>query len=322
MREFDLIESFFTPKQVSESVKVGVGDDAAVLRVSSGYELVVSVDTSVEGIHFLPDINPYDLGHRVLAVNLSDLAAMGAEPLWFTLALTIPKVNVLWLKAFSQGLNALAHQFSIELVGGDTTQGPLSITIQVFGRVPVGAALLRSQAQVGDVICVSGSLGDAYLGLKCAQGQMTLANAADQAYVLDRYYKPFPQVALGRALSKVAHAVIDVSDGLCADLNHVVKASGVGAVVACDQLPLSAAFCGVASGLEAVEMALSGGDDYELCFTLPACALKTLAREFKITVIGEVVEGVDVSYHYDDARVNIDCSQGYIHFSDVDIGGI
>lgn len=265
--EFDLIRRYFTSLGVAEGVALGVGDDGAVLDIPPGHQLVSVVDTLVAGVHFPEDTTPFDIGYRALAVNLSDLAAMGAEPRWFTLALTLPKVDETWLAGFAAGLRNLADRFGLALVGGDTTRGPLTITVQAEGLVPSGQALKRSGARPGDGIYVTGTLGDAAAGLALHQGSLQADDAAD--FLRGRFFRPEPRVQTGLALRGLATACIDVSDGLLQDLGHVLAASGVGARLDLACLPLSPALQTLPRK-EVLEWTLSGGDDYELCFTLPA----------------------------------------------------
>lgn len=277
MGEFDLIARYF--RRPVHRAALGVGDDCALLRVTPGCQLAVSSDMLVQGRHFLPDADPLALGHKALAVNLSDLAACGAQPLAFTLALALPDAAPHWLDPFSRGLLALAQQHDCELVGGDTTKGPLNICITVFGEVPAAGAsssqaLLRSGARAGDDLYVSGTLGDARLALEALRGQWTLAPAL-LATATARLHQPTPRVALGLALRGVASSAIDVSDGLLGDLRHVLQASGVGARILADGLTTLMACRGDA--LDAVvprqhqqACVLAGGDDYELAFTAPA----------------------------------------------------
>jgi thiamine-monophosphate kinase len=265
--EFDLIRKYFTWPASRGDVSQGVGDDGALLRVPAGHELVVCVDTLVAGVHFPVDTPADAVGHKALAVNLSDLAAMGAEPAWATLALTVPEADEAWVGAFAQGFHALAREYDVDLVGGDTTRGPLSITVQVMGFVPQGQALRRDGARPGDAIYVTGTVGDAVLGLRKWQ-EGAVADAAISV-LLDRLMRPTPRIAAGRALRGLAHAAIDVSDGVLADLGHVLGASGVGATLELDCLPLSDAFRAVSGDAPDRTLPLSGGDDYELLFTLP-----------------------------------------------------
>jgi len=261
--EFDLIQRWF--QRPAKRAALGVGDDCALLQPAPGMQLAVSTDMLVEGRHFLSTVAPDRLGHKALAVNLSDLAACGASPLAFTLALSMPRVDEAFLDGFARGLFALADAQDIEVVGGDTTAGPLSICIAVFGEVPVGQALLRSGARVGDEVWVSGSLGDARLALEVFRGTVALDADAFEA-VRARMELPAPRVALGIALRGLATSAIDISDGLLGDLRHVLVRSGVGATLDADALPISAVLAAQPLALQR-ECALAGGDDYELLFT-------------------------------------------------------
>jgi thiamine-monophosphate kinase len=268
MGEFDLIARYFT--RPVRRAALGVGDDCALLAPAPGMQLAISSDMLVEGRHFLSTVAPERLGHKALAVNLSDLAACGAEPLAFTLALALPRVDEAFLAPFSQGLLALADKHGIELVGGDTTAGPLNICITVFGQVPPGQALLRSGARPGDEIWVSGQLGDARLALEVFRG--TLALSGDDFETARRAMEqPQPHVALGQALRGVASSAIDLSDGLLGDMGHVLQRSGVGAVIHADALPRSTLLARQSTTLQRL-CTLAGGDDYELLFTAPPSA--------------------------------------------------
>lgn len=256
--EFALIDRYF--KRATSHTALGVGDDGAIVQPSPGTELVISTDMLVAGTHFLPDANPEDLGWKTLAVNVSDMAAMGAEPRWALLAAALPAATERWVSRFAAGFFACAEQFGIDVIGGDTTRGPRNFCVTIFGEVPAGGALLRSGARVGDEIWVSGRPGRAALGLAHLQGQHVL-QGAELAECLAALHRPQPRVALGLALRRFATAAIDVSDGLLADLGHVLKASAVGATVRIAGLPAE----GVAR-----DCLLGGGDDYELLFTVPA----------------------------------------------------
>jgi thiamine-monophosphate kinase len=276
MGEFDLIARYFT--RPAKRSPLGVGDDCALLAPAAGMQLAVSSDMLVEGRHFLSTVDPARLGHKALAVNLSDLAACGAKPLAFTLALSLPVVDEAWLEGFSRGLFALADAHGCELVGGDTTRGPLNLCITVFGEVPAGTALLRSGAKPADELWVSGTLGDARLALEVFRGKLALA-AAPFEVVRTRMEQPEPRVALGQALRGIATAAVDVSDGLVGDLGHILAASGVGATLDADAATALIAVCaGPAHAPAALSQelrracALAGGDDYELLFTAPPAA--------------------------------------------------
>lgn len=276
MGEFDLIAHYF--KRPARRAVLGVGDDCALLAPAPGMQLAISTDMLVQGRHFFADVDPRTLGHKALAVNLSDLAASGAQPLAFSLALALPQVDEAWLQGFSQGLFALADLHGCELIGGDTTQGPLNICITVFGEVPAGQALLRSGAQAGDDLYVSGNLGDARLALEALLGHITLpADALAQAR--QRLECPSPRVALGTALRGIATSALDVSDGLLGDLGHILQASGVGAdidLAKATKLIANSALWSSANPLFDQKLlqqcTLAGGDDYELCFTAPVHA--------------------------------------------------
>ena len=298
MGEFDLIARYFT-RPVQRAV-LGVGDDCALLAPAPGTHLAISSDMLVEGRHFFADVDPEALGHKALAVNLSDLAACGARPLAFTLALALPRVDEAWLTGFSRGLLALADTHGCELVGGDTTQGPLNICITVFGEVPAGQALLRSGACPGDDIYVSGTLGDARLALEALRGHLPLPPDL-LALARLRLERPTPRVALGLALRGVASSAMDVSDGLLGDLSHILKASGVGARIDTHITSNLIAACAYASSATSqfdskivYQATLAGGDDYELVFTAPparrdAVAAASLAGNTPVTRIGTVL---------------------------------
>jgi thiamine-monophosphate kinase len=266
LSEFDLIADYFTrPVLRADRVALGIGDDCALVTPAPGMQLAISSDMLVEGRHFFPRADPEKLGHKCLAVNLSDLAAMGAKPLAFTLALALPEADEAWLAAFSRGLFMLADQHGCELVGGDTTKGPLNICITIFGEVPPGGALRRDQARVGDDIWVSGTLGDARLALAGYSGEWALDDAAQQA-AGERMHRPSPHIALGMCLRGIAHAAIDISDGLIGDLQHILDRSRVGASLQVDMLPVGPILARQSQTLRR-KFSLAGGDDYELCFT-------------------------------------------------------
>lgn len=314
--EFSLIDHYFRrPGDGRADLLLGIGDDAAVMRVPAGQELVVTVDTLVAGVHFPLETAPAAIGHKALAVNLSDLAAMGATPAWATLALTLPAVDADWLQAFADGFFALADAHSIQLAGGDTTRGPLSITVQAMGMVPRGQALRRNGARPGDAILVTGTLGDAALALR----QLPAADPA----LRERLDRPLPRVAAGLALRGLASSAIDVSDGLLADLGHVTRASEVAADLWVDALPRSECFEAVLGGAEQsgwYELPLSGGDDYELCFTLPQAQLEIacaqLAKlDLAVTQVGWIRAGQGIRCLHEDGREFHPAARGYDHFA-------
>lgn len=267
LSEFELIARFFTHK--TPGATLGVGDDAALVRPAKGMELAISADMLVEGRHFLPRANPALLGHKALAVNLSDMAAMGARPRWATLALALPRVDARWLAAFAGGFMKLARAHRVDLVGGDTTRGPLTICVQIMGQVPLGRALRRDTAKPGDDVWVSGELGAAALAVAAGEGGVKVDRRALRV-LEQRLHAPTPRVALGLALCGVARSAIDISDGLLADLGHICERSGVGAVIEWEALPATPFVRAQAQRSEAaVRALLAGGDDYELCFTAP-----------------------------------------------------
>ena len=317
LHEFELIDRFFSRLTGSDkAVSCGIGDDAAVLALSPGQELVVSTDTLVSGVHFFADAESYDVGFKSLAVNLSDMAAMGAEPRWVTLALSLPQAERDWLQGFSRGFGDIAKRFGVCLIGGDLSRGPLSITCQILGTVPAGAALRRSGAQPGDDIHVTGTLGLAALALSLLQSGRS--PAAIPPPCLERLLKPEPRVQAGVALRGTASAMIDLSDGLAGDLGHVLTASGAGAVVELSRLPCGDGG-GVVSGDEMLRLAVNGGDDYELCFTAPAAARDAIAAldaaaGCSMTLIGKVVAGSGITWLDRNGNTVDMAARSYQHF--------
>ena len=279
LNEFSLINEFFTQQQQRPDVLVGIGDDAALVKPSLDQAIAISTDTLVAGIHFLEDTAPDTLGHKALAANLSDMAAMGAEPAWVTLSLTLPELNEAWLNDFARGFFTLANKYKVQLIGGDTTRGPLSITVQIQGFVPPNKALLRRGANAGDKIYVTGTLGDAGLALQILQNK--IHSTIPTANIMQRLLRPEPRVAVGLALRGLASSAIDISDGLAADLNHILTASGVGAYIKMETIPLSATVTAILCLEQAWQLALSAGDDYELCFTIPAAREKEMEQALK-----------------------------------------
>jgi thiamine-monophosphate kinase len=315
--EFDLIARHFT--RPAANAVLGVGDDCALLNVTNGMDLAVSTDTMVSGTHFFPEVDAEHLGHKSLAVNLSDMAAMGALPYWATLALTLPSVDHAWLAAFAKGFFELAEEFNVSLVGGDTTRGPLSLTVTIMGEVPAGAALRRNGAKAGNDIWVSGHLGDAALAVAHRKGLIKL-DAGDVEETLMHLYEPIPRVKLGQALRGLATAAIDISDGLLADLGHICRLSAVGATVEMSRIPLSdIARKHVATDVGRTAI-VAGGDDYELCFTAPPNARESIEDltqmlGIELTRIGQVRRGKGVSLMGPDGKaVKVD-GRGYDHFS-------
>ncbi|MEM0910811.1 MAG: thiamine-phosphate kinase [Pseudomonadota bacterium] len=271
MNEFSVIRNFFSKSQyVRKDVILGIGDDAAVTRVPAGQLLVTTTDTLLEGVHFLPDTDPSAVAHKSIATNLSDLSAMGAEPSWINLSLSIPSADDIWLESFSSKVHELCEYYSIQLIGGDTVKGGLSVTITAQGFVPPDSYLGRDGANKGDWIFVTGTLGDAAAGLAILNNQIECATNTDRLYLTERHLYPSPRVLAGTALRRLASSCLDVSDGLLQDMRHVLEASDVGAVINLDDLPVSKALGETVSELEsALEYACYGGDDYELLFTVP-----------------------------------------------------
>lgn len=293
MDEFSIIKKFFAQHSLTnDEIVVGIGDDAALISPPDGCELAITTDTLVNGVHFHHDAPVYDIGYKALAVNLSDLAAMGAYPKWILLALTLPTRDTAWLEKFSAGLFDLAQKYSVQLIGGDLTRGPLTISIQAIGIVPKGLALKRSGAKPGDLIYVTGTLGDAALS------KYTLL--------------PTPQVQVGIALRGLASAAIDVSDGIAADIQHIMEMSHVGAKINVDLLPLSAELSSLEKN-EALNFALNGGDDYQLCFTVPADKVNQLNIS-NITQIGIITAEPNLILHYQSGNQYHGPIHGYRHF--------
>ncbi len=300
--EFELIESYFAPLSAAEPGAFNLTDDAAVLEVEEGNRLVVTTDILIAGVHFPDQAEPEDIAAKSLRVNLSDLAAMGAEARAYTLSLALPKdLNVTWLKRFSKSLAAEQENFQVTLIGGDTvaTPGPLSLSICAIGTVIEGAELRRNQAHGGDAVYVSGTIGDAALGLKALGGELKGLSPVHEGFLLDRYHRPEPRLELGRRLAGVAGAAIDVSDGLAADLGHICAASKVSAAIEAFMVPLSeAARSALEKGASSIAAVLGGGDDYELLFTAPPKAALDIERisaelGLPITPIGHIKEGND-----------------------------
>ncbi|MBS0319197.1 MAG: thiamine-phosphate kinase [Proteobacteria bacterium] len=319
--EFALIERHFTRRSRSPDVVLGVGDDGAIVRPTPGHETVYTVDMLVEGRHFLPGTNPERLGHKALAVNLSDLAAMGATPRFALVAGALPDADPQWLAAFARGLFALADAEHVDVIGGDTTRGPRNLCLTLIGEVPAGAALTRAGARDGDDVWVSGSLGDAMLGLAVLEGRTRVASAALAALVA-RLEAPTPRVALGTALRGIASAAIDVSDGLVGDLGHVAQRSGVRIGVDVGAIPRAAALDAKLGGSEralALQCLVAGGDDYELAFTAPSALRAEVAAlagvvGVPLTRIGDVEAGNGVVLHEHGAPL-ADVPRAFDHFA-------
>ena len=305
MDEFGIIRRYFTRDSRLQGVVVGVGDDGAVLAPTPGLQQVQVIDTLVEGVHFPSNMEAADVGYRAVAVNLSDIAAMGAVPRWMTLALTLWDKDEPWVESFADGLFAAASEHDVALVGGDTTQGDVVVaTVHVTGEVAEDQVLLRSGAKIGDGVFVTGTVGDAMAGLKLIE-----AGRHDD-HLVSRFLRPAPRIATGRELAGRAHSAIDISDGLAGDLRKLLDASGVGAEIDLGLLPVSEALREQFPD-EALSLALTGGDDYELCFTAPATAVSDIEG---ITAIGEIVAGSDLVCRHDGRVVDVD-ERGYRHFA-------
>jgi thiamine-monophosphate kinase len=297
--EFDLIQRYFTrPALQSE---LGVGDDAALIKPSLGKDIAVSTDMLVAGTHFRADVAPYKLGWKTLAVNVSDMAAMGAQPCWATLAIALPKADEAWIAEFAKGFFACADAFQIDLIGGDTTRGPLTLSVTIMGKVPLGKALRRDGAKLGDEIWVSGKLGEAAIALGAMQGRIALTEAEFSTCRV-ALEQPQPRVTLGLALRDIANSAIDISDGLLADLGHILERSQLGAEIQLASIPCSTIVSSRLPSKLVQKMLLAGGDDYELCFTAPAKnhdVILNLSQQLALplTCIGSITSGTSVIVH-------------------------
>lgn len=321
MGEFELIRKFFQREQAENpapGVIQGIGDDCAILAVPTAQHLAISVDTLVEGVHFPVGADPELLAERALRTNLSDLAASGASPLWFTLALTLPTVEEDWLRLFSRGLFAAANEYGCALVGGDTTKGPLTVTVQIMGSVEPHLALRRDGASAGDFVLVTNTIGDGAAALAAIQERIAPTDE-HRAWLQEKFYRPVPRLKESALLRGIASAALDISDGLLADLGHICHASDVGAVIDVASLPFSAAMQSLNDIEQARAWALGGGDDYELCFTvspdaMPDIALLIARGELQATIVGELVPGAGVVCELD-GELYQPAQQGYQHFS-------
>ena len=329
MAEFDLIERIRARAIARDGVLLGIGDDAALLQVPAGHELAVTADTLNAGVHFPADATPADIGWKALAVNLSDLASMGARPAWCTLSLSLPGDDTAWLDAFLDGFLGLADTHAVALVGGDTTRGPLSIAVTAMGWVEAGAALRRDGARPGDDVWVTGTLGDAaaalvlggYVPIPLDGVAMPVVEAGNAAALRARLARPAPRVAVGRALAGLAHACVDVSDGLLADLGHICRRSGVGAEIELARLPASPALRAAFADDELrAALQAAGGDDYELCFSASTAAREAVARALEQagttgTRIGRITDGDGVRALAADGSPWRPFRGGYVHFA-------
>ncbi len=317
MSEFSLIQKYFT--RATPSAVLGVGDDAALVRVSAGMELAISTDMLVSGTHFFPDADPFKLGRKALAVNISDMAAMGAQPRWATLAIALPAEDEAWLERFSAGFFALADEYQVELIGGDTTHGPLNLSVTILGEVPPGKALRRDGAQADDEIWVSGTLGDAALALAHMQGRLKLDEACFTA-IAPALHSPLPRVGLGIALRDIAHSAIDISDGFLADMGHILERSGMAAEIRFDKLPVSTYLRQYVAQDLGKQCVLAGGDVYELCFTASAenhAQIENLSAwlDLPLSCIGNIVAGSGCKVLAADGSVMTIKETGYDHFA-------
>ena len=319
--EFEIISRYFNRKTTNRrDIETGIGDDCALLNLAPNQTLAISVDTLVEGTHFYPDIAPDDLAYKALAVNLSDLAAMGADPAWLTLAISLPHIDHQWLQAFSDALFEQLDYYHMQLIGGDTTRGPLSMTLGIHGLVPTGKSLKRSGAQHGDWIFVTGTLGDSAAGLALLQKNLSTKTAEQHNYLLKRHLRPTPRILVGQALRDLASAAIDVSDGLLSDLGHILTASGVGAKIEQTQLPLSSVLLEVVERERAIDFALNGGEDYELCFTVAEInreAIETAVGNLGIEVhcIGQILPASEGITLLDNGKKQEYRPKGFDHFT-------
>lgn len=313
--EFNLIAQYFT--RPTAQTDLGIGDDAALISITQGMQLAISADTLVAGTHFFADCDPYQLGWKSLAVNISDMAAMGAQPKWATLAIALPDMDGTWLKAFSQGFFACADQFDIDLIGGDTTRGPLNISVQIMGEVPFDKAIKRSGAKIDEDIWVSGSLGSAAIGLAHLQNKTHVLGGALPA-CLNALHMPMPRLALGLVLRDIATSCIDISDGLLADLGHILHASMLGATVDLAKIPCIDYLKQDLQSSQIQQAILAGGDDYELCFTAPKskrAEIHMLSNQLSLmlTLIGETQANPGINVMHNTQKLNIDY-KGFDHF--------
>lgn len=319
LSEFGLIERYFKGGMAARGdVLLGVGDDAALLQPPQGQTLALSLDTLVKGVHFPEDTSPENIGYKALAVNLSDMASMGAEPAWMLLGLTLPAADEAWLDGFCRGMGRLAAEHGVALVGGDTTHGSLTISVQICGFVPPAQALRRDGARAGDLIYVTGQIGDAGLGLQLALGKSGLVlDAARRDYFISRLDRPTPRVAAGMALRGLATSAIDISDGLAADLGHILEASGVGALLDVDALPVADEVKALSA--EWWHLPLSAGDDYELCFTVPAAYHAEVEKAMSeidcpVTRIGQIEATSGLRLQRNNGDAVMQAKMGYQHF--------
>ncbi|CUR53687.1 Thiamine-monophosphate kinase [Serratia symbiotica] len=319
--EFDLINRYFNryKHKYRKDVKLGIGDDCALLTIKKKQLLAISTDTLVSGVHFLPEINPDDLGWKALAVNLSDLSAMGATPSWLSLALTVPNINEGWIKKFSDSIFNQLNYYGMQLIGGDTTSGPLSLTLTIYGFIPMNCALTRKGANIGDWIYVTGTVGDSAAGLEIIKGNLHISNIKARNYFINRHLRPQPRILQGKILRKLASSAIDISDGLISDLKHILKASFCSASINLNKLPLSHYLIHYTNINQALYFGLMGGEDYELCFTVPDINRTKVELAFSnfdinCTCIGHITSlSQGIKFYWYKNLVKISC-KGFDHF--------
>lgn len=321
MSEQEIITQYFSHHRHCVNVDIGIGDDAAVVTPPNNSKLVVSTDTLNEGIHFYDNCKPEHIGHKILAVNLSDLAAMGAIPLWATINLSIPKIDHDWLKRFTHGLFSLADQQNIKIIGGDLVKGPLSISMQVIGYLNSDKVLTRSGAEVDDLVFVSGSIGDAGLALKLHESTKNIdISQADQEYIAMRLNKPEPRVSLGIEIVKLANAAIDISDGLLIDLQHVLSMSKVGAIIDVEKIPISKAMQEYFGVMQDWSIPLTSGEDYEIIFTANEKYVSDInyisgKTQCPVNEIGRIVKGESIKLLKGDSPIALPNKFGFDHFA-------
>ena len=320
MSEFELINQYFKSTAVQrDDVLLGIGDDCAILSPPPGTHLAVSTDTLISGVHFPVDTSAYHIGYKSLAVNLSDLAAMGAEPAWASLAIALPELDEYWVSQFMMGFNELAEKYNVALIGGDTTKGPLSITVNVTGFVDEHASLKRSNANEHDLIYVTGNIGDARMGLDILFNSEDNQISDHQLYFIDKLNKPDPKVEIGKILKNFTVSAIDISDGLLADLGHICKASGQGAIINVDKIPLSKHYREYSNNKPNWQMVLNAGDDYELCFTCSFVEKDVLLNRLEeagvsVYQIGTITNSSEIICYLDGQKLHLSNSS-YNHFS-------
>ena len=320
MSEFDLINQYFKSAAINrKDVVLGIGDDCALLSPPPGKLLAISTDTLISGVHFPHTTSAENIGYKSLAVNLSDLAAMGADPAWVSLAISLPDANDIWLAAFMRGFNQLASAYNVSLIGGDTTRGTLSVSVNIVGFVEAGSALRRSAAKAGHIICVTGTLGDAGAGLDIVLNQKTLTG--DNEFLVDRLNRPQPRINAGQILSRYAVAAIDISDGLLSDLSHICEASQCGANIHLEKIPLSVQLINYYEATPDWQAIINAGDDYELCFCCAADEVEAIQQQMaeqhlQMTPIGEITEAAGINCLLHNKLQNFAINNGYNHFTD------